>query len=137
MKVGGEWTPEHLQRIEALGLGPSLHHLQNLSRSQLASWYRGAAAVVLTSEAEGFGLPLIEALACGAPVIASALPVFEEVAGAALLTAPVGDAAAFAARIHAVLQGNAAPTLPQRLAAAEPYSWQRHARIIGEVYLAL
>lgn len=48
------------------------------------------ATVVVASEAEGFGLPVIEALACGAPVVASDLPVFREVAGTAAAYCPVG-----------------------------------------------
>ena len=61
----------------------------------LAALYRGALAVVCPSRYEGFGLPLVEALAAGAPVVASDIPVFREVAGAAALFAPADDPAAW------------------------------------------
>jgi len=53
-----------------------------VSDGELALLYRGAAALIQASEAEGFGLPLIEALSVGTPVLANDIPVFRELAGA-------------------------------------------------------
>ena len=58
------------------------------------------AALVTASRAEGYGLPLVEAFAQGAPVVCSELPIFHEVAGDAAGYAPVDDDAAFAARVR-------------------------------------
>nr|WP_312607357.1 glycosyltransferase family 1 protein [Kocuria rhizophila] len=58
------------------------------------------AALVTASRAEGYGLPLVEAFAEGAPVVCSELPIFREVAGDAAGYAPVDDDAAFAARVR-------------------------------------
>ncbi|RLY94985.1 glycosyltransferase family 1 protein [Kocuria tytonicola] len=58
------------------------------------------AALVTASRAEGYGLPLVEAFAQGAPVVCSELPIFREVAGDAAGYAPADDAAAFAARVR-------------------------------------
>src|SRR5205085_736797 len=50
---------------------------------RLAALYRRAAMVLVTSEREGFGLPVVEAMACGTPVVATDLHVLREVGGAA------------------------------------------------------
>ena len=59
---------------------------------------------MLPSDAEGFGLPIIEALACGAPVIASDLPVLREVGGDAVRYCAVGDVDAWSSAIVDVIR---------------------------------
>lgn len=67
-------------RVEFTGL---------VSDRELAAWYRGARALVLVSQYEGFGLPIVESMACGTPVITSNTTAMPEVAGdAALLVDP-------------------------------------------------
>ena len=61
----------------------------------LAALYRHALAVVCPSLHEGFGLPLVESMAAGTPVVASDIPVFREVAGDAAILLPVDDAGAW------------------------------------------
>ena len=58
-----------------------VHELGNCSDSQLATWLGHARAMVFPSLAEGYGIPLVESLMLGTPVIASTLPVFREIAG--------------------------------------------------------
>ena len=72
-----------------------LQHAGYVEDDALAALYRRALAVVCPSLYEGFGLPLIEALAAGTPVVASDIPVFREVAGEAAVFAPVNDPAAW------------------------------------------
>jgi glycosyltransferase involved in cell wall biosynthesis len=74
-----------------------------LDEQDLRPVVAGACALVLPSRDEGFGLPLLEALAAGTPVVASDLPVLREVGGAHATYAPVGDAEAFAAALQTVL----------------------------------
>jgi glycosyltransferase involved in cell wall biosynthesis len=62
--------------------GRRLHWLERASDAELLALYRDSAALLLASESEGFGLPLIEAARHGLPLIARDLPVFREVAGA-------------------------------------------------------
>jgi glycosyltransferase involved in cell wall biosynthesis len=109
-----------------------------LDRREIAALYRAAAAVLLPSEAEGFGLPVIEALACGGRVIASDLPVLHEVGGAAAVYCTVGDVAAWAAAVSRLLGDPAAgPDRTARLAQAARFSWANHARIIDDAYQRL
>ena len=85
----------------------------------------GASALVLPSRDEGFGLPVLEALAAGTPVVASDLPVLREVGGRHVAYAAVGDVDAFAAALRSAL--DAPGDARARRAHAAPYTWQRSA----------
>jgi glycosyltransferase involved in cell wall biosynthesis len=133
VKVGGAWTPAQADILRRYQLRPHLIHASDISRRTLAVLYRRAAVVVLPSEAEGFGLPVIEALACGAPVLASDLPVLREVGGEAASYAPVDDLSRWREQVLRIL--DAPPTLrPVRLARASLFSWDQHARTIASAY---
>jgi glycosyltransferase involved in cell wall biosynthesis len=72
----------------------------------LRSLYAGATALVFPSRYEGFGLPPLQALAAGLPVVASDIPVLREVLGECALFAPAGDPESFAAQLQAVISGD-------------------------------
>ncbi len=138
VKVSGEWTPAQLEQINSLGLKEKIIPLHNLTRETLAALYRLARLVLVTSEAEGFGLPVIEALACGAIVVGSDIPVFREVAANALVYCPVGEIAVWAQKVSELLKyPHHAPNQELRLAQANRYSWSAHAKIISQAYLEL
>ncbi|NDJ16222.1 glycosyltransferase [Myxacorys almedinensis] len=138
VKVSGEWSLEQEQQIDRLNLRSRIDHWHHLSRDAIAELYRRAAVVLLTSEAEGFGLPLIEALACGAIPVVSDIPVLREVAGRAALYCPVGDVPAWVAAVNAVLaDATQAPARSLRLAQASQYSWKTHTETIAQAYLQL
>jgi len=82
---------------------PRIKRLGFVDEAVLPALLRGAQCVVYPSRGEGFGLPVLEALACGAPVVTSADTVMAEVAGSTALLAPVGDAAGIAEAINEVL----------------------------------
>ena len=69
----------------------------------LVDLYRGASALVFTSRAEGFGLPIVEAMACGTPVVAFVNTSIPEVAGEAGVLVPDGDVDAFVKGVRRVL----------------------------------
>jgi alpha-1,3-rhamnosyl/mannosyltransferase len=82
------------ERMGRLGLGERVVLPGYVSDEQLACLYTAAAAAVVPSLAEGFGLPAVEAAACGAPVVLSELPAHRETLGDAALYFPPRDTAA-------------------------------------------
>jgi glycosyltransferase involved in cell wall biosynthesis len=137
VQVGGKWTGEQLQQMTRLGIASAVRQFSGLERETLAQLYRQARIVLQPSEAEGFGLPLIEALACGSMVVASDIPVLREVGGDAVLYCPVADVPRWAATIEKLLLDPAqAPDRNRRLAQAQHYSWDRHAQTILQAYLS-
>lgn len=138
VQVGGPWPSDRVQQIARLGIGRYVSQVRGLTRDQLAELYRRAAAVLVPSESEGFGLPVIEALACGAIVVASDIPVLREVGGDAVIHCPVGEVGAWVEAVERVVfDASSAPPLPERLACAARYSWVAHARTIADAYLRL
>jgi len=135
VQVGPPWSAERLRQMERLGIAAVVMKMTGLSRPQLTELYRRAAAVLVPSEAEGFGLPVIEALACGAAVIASDIPVLREVGGAVCSFAPVGDVPGWASAVLAVQWGAAETAARQdRVAWAARFAWGRHAATIADAY---
>jgi glycosyltransferase involved in cell wall biosynthesis len=103
---------------------------------RLAWLYRHALALVIPSRAEGFGLPAIEAMAVGTPVVSSGGGALGEVTGDAALTVPGADPRAWATAIHSIVDDSVAwQTLSNagRARAAE-FSWQSAAEQTAAVY---
>jgi glycosyltransferase involved in cell wall biosynthesis len=106
-----------------------------LPEGDLARVVAGAAALVFPSWYEGFGLPALEALACGTPVVASDLPALREVLGDQAELVPPGDAAAMAAALAKVLAdpgGEAARAARRARAAA--FTWAACAQATLSAY---
>ena len=112
-------------------------------RQVLAAIYRRAALVLVPSEREGFGLPVLESLACGTPVLASAVAALREVGGDAVTYRAVGDIDAWAREATCLLDERAcAPDAWRRrsatgLARAAEFSWSRYAGAVARIYRQL
>lgn len=135
------WTHAHLaaalaQQAEALGVASRLCFLRDVSDDDLVSLYNAASLFVFPSRFEGFGLPLLEAMACGTPVVAADNSSIPEIAGDAARLVNAEDPAALAAAIEAVLSDpdERAAMRARGLARAAQFSWARCARETRAVY---
>lgn len=129
--VGSEgWQPSLVERIAASGLSDRVVDLGPISSARLAGVYQACSALVLASFYEGFGIPLVEAMAFGKPVITSNIGAMAEVAGDAALfvdpESPASIARAFLklARDHGTRQ-RLGTNAHRR---ARSFSWDRAAR---------
>ncbi|HZR91439.1 MAG TPA: glycosyltransferase family 1 protein [Gaiellaceae bacterium] len=91
------------ERIGALGIADGVLLTGYVTDDVLACLYSAASAVALPSLAEGFGLPAVEAAACGAAVVLSDIPAHRETLGEDALFFPAGDAAVLSERIQRLL----------------------------------
>lgn len=114
---------------------PSVFATGYLSDVDLRSVMAGAAALVLPSRDEGFGLPVLEAMACDVPVVCSDVPALREVAGGNATLVPFGDSEAMGAALTAALADPPSPaTLATHRAHAAAHTWRHCAELTVEAY---
>ncbi|MFL5732310.1 MAG: glycosyltransferase family 4 protein, partial [Chloroflexia bacterium] len=139
--IGGSkgWYYEEIfTTAERLGLvaGERVRFLGRVPDEELPLWYNIADIFAYPSLYEGFGLPALEAMACGTPVIASNTSSLPEVVGDAGILAGPGDVDAWCAAIRRLLSdaGDAAVLSERGLRRAGTFSWDRAARETSAVY---
>lgn len=143
VRVGGPFTGEQRAIVRALGLDDFITVLPFLDRSTLAAVYRRSAVVLLPSEREGFGLPVLEALACGTPVIASDIDALREVGGDAVRYCPPEDVEAWTTEVVSVLgerrddRERWAARRTAGMARAASFSWSRYTDEVVTLYRRL
>jgi glycosyltransferase involved in cell wall biosynthesis len=132
-KRGGD---EVRSAVERLGLESRVELIGYVEHEGLASLYRGAACLVFPSRYEGFGLPVLEAMASGTPVVATTAGAVPEVAGdAAILVAP-GDPAALAQGVREAL-AKREQLVRAGLERSRQFTWAETARRTLAVYREL
>ena len=136
----GPWSPgrgEVLERQAArLGITDRLEFAGYVPAGRLTALRQGARAVVIPSKIEGFGLPMLEAMADGVPVLAADVPALREVGGDAAVYLPVDDPAPWAAWMASLAEPGSDRTT---IGAAGParatqFSWAETARKTRDVY---
>lgn len=131
------WGQDAAEQRMTEDLADRVHVLGRLRDADLAAAYRGAQTFAFPSHWEGFGLPVLEAMAYGTPVVTSRGTCMEEVVGDAGLLADPNDAQELAAQI-AKAAGEAHDTLAAAgLAQATGFTWERSARAHAQIYAAL
>jgi glycosyltransferase involved in cell wall biosynthesis len=138
VQAGGQPDRAARERIRTLGLEECVRFAGAVPESGLAALYGAADAFVFPSRYEGFGLPVLEAMACGAPVVASDAASLPEVVGDAGLLAPPGDPDAIAAAVRRVLtEPGLADSLRRRgFERARRFSWRETAERTLRIYEA-
>jgi len=134
---GAGWRGEAIAAgVRSRGLEPAVRLLGYVPDADLPALYRGATLAVVPSQYEGFGLPALEAMACGAPVLAAAAAALPETVGdAGELFAP-GDPGLLAARMAdlAAAPEHLAALRERGIARAAVFSWDRTAALTLAVY---
>ncbi|MER3386678.1 MAG: glycosyltransferase family 1 protein [Microcella pacifica] len=129
--------PADRARLAAAAPAGALVAHDGVSDEEYADLLDRATALVSASRDEGFGIPLVEAMGRGTPVVVSDIPIFREIGGRTALYAAAGDAQDFAARIAELLE----PGEWERRSAAAPaeaarFDWARSAAVLLELLRA-
>jgi len=140
VRVGGPFTGAQRAHARDVGIADAIAIVPFVDRGTLSAIYRRAAVTLLPSEREGFGLPLVESLACGTPMVASDIPVLRELGGDAVAYCPLGGVNAWRDTILALLRER--ETEPDRwrarqaqgVARAADFSWSHYAERLVELY---
>jgi glycosyltransferase involved in cell wall biosynthesis len=124
------------EEAAARGLADRVTVTGRVDDADLASLYAGAALVVMPSRAEGFGLPVLEAMTLGVPVVTSDDPAMREVGGGATQVFPVGDSAALSTAIARVLAdaGLRAQMIEAGRTRAQDFDWLASATTVWGLY---
>lgn len=137
--VAGAWDPRYpraRQRAEELGLDDVVLWLGPVAELDLPALYAGATLFVFPSLYEGFGLPVLEAMACGTPVAAADTSSIPEIGGDAVLYFDPVDLGEMVETIHRLLDDVEVQEsfCALGLAQAARYSWERTARQTLDIY---
>ncbi|MRR09033.1 glycosyltransferase family 1 protein [bacterium] len=135
----GRARPEHRGLARELGIEQRVRFLENVPGDRLPLYYSAADLFLFPSSCEGFGLPPLEAMASGCPVVAADNSSIPEVVGDAGVLVGPDDPAAWAGEIDRVLDdpGRAADLSRRGLARAAEFTWERTARMTEEQYRRL
>jgi len=136
--VGRAWTSEEKQLLASLDRCQRVRLISSVSDERLCQLYNEAAALVYPSLYEGFGLPLLEAMKCGCPVVASRIPSTVEVAADSVLYFdPKDDDELESALMYACQLGRDSDLVRRGIKRSQEFSWGRCAEQTLAVYRQL
>lgn len=134
---GKGWMADDIfATIEREGLGEHVRHIGFVPAEDLPLWYNSAEAFLYPSIYEGFGLPVLEAMACGAPVVTTSVSSLPEVAGEAGLCLPPEDAERWTGALNDISTDHdwREAARAKGLERARRFSWQRTAALTLDSY---
>ncbi|MBC7078478.1 MAG: glycosyltransferase family 4 protein, partial [Synergistales bacterium] len=136
--AGAPWLPAEQDHLRKLGIDGQVHLVTGIDDKHLCSLYNQAAAFVFPSLYEGFGLPVLEAMACGCPVVASRIPSTVEVAGQCPIYFEIDDIPSLhVAFERALSEGRNSVRTRHGLEWVKRYSWDKTAADILNIYHSL
>jgi len=140
VRVGGAFGADHRRLAREFGVELDIVVLPFLDRATLAAIYRRSVVVLLPSEREGFGLPVLESMACGTPVVASDICALREVGGDGAVYCPLDDVEAWKQAIESLLDERRrdpaawAARRGRAVARAASFSWTQYAASVTSLY---
>lgn len=133
--VGDDWNDGEWQRISELQLNQNIVLIKNVGDYKLARLYNQAMAYINTSRYEGFGLPIIEAMGCGCPIIASDIPTTREIARSIPYYFSVDEPGSLLNAMNKSLNGrNDSERVEFGFKVASTFSWDSMAKATLNVY---
>jgi glycosyltransferase involved in cell wall biosynthesis len=127
IRIGGGFNRQQKQELAENRTQHYFQVMPRLSRSEIAAIYRAASLVLITSDAEGFGLPMVEALSCGSRVLSTDLPVLREVGGEFATYTPPGDLKGMIRNASQMLNEKSGDVNQESLRAfLSKYSWSHY-----------
>lgn len=134
--AGGKgWMYEEVfETIAAYQLENTVHLPGYLPSEDLVKWYNAADAFVYPPLYEGFGIPILEAMACGRPVVASDSSSLPEAAGRVGILLPAADESAWTQTMQAIYDAGRVPAQQHAIEWAAQFTWERVAQRTVETY---
>lgn len=136
IKVGDDFTDSQWNIIRNLGLNSAVHIMRDISDKELVEIYNACDVLVFPSYLEGFGFPVLEAMACGLPVVCSNTTSLREIADGAAITVAPHDVDTMAQAVLEVLTNRELwiKLREKGLSKAKNYTWGKHAKRLIEIY---
>jgi glycosyltransferase involved in cell wall biosynthesis len=136
--VGPNWDKGEISNLDGDGLMNRVHIISHIDDEGLCKLYNQALAFIFPSQYEGFGLPILEAMACGCPIVASRIPSTLEVAGNCPIYFDAQSVDGLIDAIEAALiKGRGSEGVKSGIQASLEYSWDKTAKMTLNVYSSL